>query len=233
MPIFRLEEDEIFFPPPFLADPSGIIAVGGDLQPERLLLAYKMGIFPWYSPEDPPVWWCPDPRCVVFPEKVNISKSMRQVLRSRKFRVTFNRDFLGVMEGCRDVFRPGQHATWITDEFIASYHELHERGYVHSVEVWEEEELVGGLYGMVLGKCFFGESMFARVSNASKTGFIMMMRNLEKHNFAVVDCQIRTPHLVSLGAEMIPRSRFLELLRKNTSNEPNTEVNSFSDDFDF
>jgi leucyl/phenylalanyl-tRNA--protein transferase len=215
MPVFSLDPHDIFFPPAYLADPSGLLAIGGDLSPERLLLAYKMGIFPWFNPEEPILWWSPHPRFVLFPPKIKVSKSMRQVLRKGKFEVTFDQDFMGVIRGCQDIYRPGQGGTWISEEIIESYQVLHEHGFVHSVEVWEHGKLVGGLYGGCLGKCFFGESMFAYVSNASKAGFIMLARNLEEQGFDLIDCQVHTPHLESMGAEMMPRMEFLQLVDQN------------------
>jgi leucyl/phenylalanyl-tRNA--protein transferase len=174
-----------------------------------------MGIFPWFNPDEPPLWWSPDPRFVLIPEQVKISKSMRQILRAAKFEVTFDQDFMGVIRGCQAQYRPGQLGTWISEEFIQSYQELFELGFVHSVEVWREGQLVGGLYGGCMGKCFFGESMFARESNASKVGFITLARNFIAHRFELVDCQVYTPHLESLGAGMIPRLTFLKCIERN------------------
>lgn len=215
MQIFQLNENKDWFPPAYMAHPSGIVAVGGDLSPERILIAYRHGAFPWFDPEDDILWWSPDPRFVLFPADLQVSKSMRQLFRRRAFEVTFDEDFLGVMEGCRMTPRPGQDGTWITDDIIRSYHRLHTEGRAHSVEVWQDGQLVGGLYGLVLGKCFFGESMFSRVSNASKYGFITLVKNLAAHRFELIDCQVHTQHLESLGASMIPRIRFLSVLEKH------------------
>ncbi len=218
MPIFALTEDEIIFPNPELADKSGLLAVGGDLSTERLLLAYQNGIFPWFSKGEPILWWSPNPRFVLFPKNLKISKSMQQVLRSNKFRVTINQDFENVIANCQNIKRSGQNSTWITEDIIASYTALHQLGIAHSVEVWENDILVGGLYGLIMGKCFFGESMFSKVSNASKVGFISFVKKLEAENFELIDCQIHSEHLESLGAAMIKRKYFLELIRKLITN---------------
>lgn len=211
MPIFQLTED-LVFPSPSYATPSGILAVGGDLSVERLKLAYASGIFPWYSDDEPVVWWSPDPRFVLFPEKLKVSKSMRSVIRSGRFRITFDRAFADVITACGKVSRMGQDGTWITDDMKAGYVALHELGFAHSVEAWQDGKLVGGLYGVSLGNMFFGESMFAHVSNASKAAFIHLVRTLEARGFSLIDCQTPTQHLASLGAESIPRDRFLKLL---------------------
>ncbi|MBX2843218.1 MAG: leucyl/phenylalanyl-tRNA--protein transferase [Flammeovirgaceae bacterium] len=216
MPVFELDRNENYFPPAYLADSSGLLAIGGDLSPERLLTAYEMGIFPWFNPNEPILWWSPNPRFVLFPENVKVSKSMRQILRSGKFKVTFDQNFLGVIKGCQEMYRPGQKGTWISQEIINSYYELHKIGFIHSVEVWLDEELVGGLYGGCFGKCFFGESMFAKVSNTSKIGFILLAKNLEAHGFEFIDCQVYTRHLESLGANMIPRLDFLKSVETNS-----------------
>ena len=233
MPIFKLDSDQIYFPPAHLAHSSGILAIGGDLSPERLLLAYKKGIFPWFNPDEPAVWWSPDPRCVILPEKLKVSKSMRQLLRKGKFGVTFDQDFLGVIRACRDVYRPGQEGTWISDEIIDSYYQLHREGFIHSVEVWEEGQLIGGLYGGNLGKAFFGESMFAKASNASKYGLIMLVKNLEEQGHDLIDCQVHTHHLESLGAEMIPRLDFLEAIEQQEQIDRRNWNEVFRTDFDF
>ena len=214
MPVFELDKNDVVFPPAYLADNSGLLAIGGDLSPKRLLSAYKMGIFPWFNPNEPILWWSPNPRFVIIPSEIKISKSMKQVLRSDKFKVTFDQDFIGVIKGCQNVPRPGQQGTWISEEIIESYYDLFKKGFIHSVEVWHNNELVGGLYGGVLGKCFFGESMFANMSNASKAGFITMAKNLEEHDFELIDCQVYTNHLETLGAKMIPRMDFLKKVEK-------------------
>jgi len=215
MPIFELDPKQLYFPPAYLADDSGILAIGGDLSPERLMLAYELGIFPWFNPSEPILWWSPDPRCVIYPERIKVSKSMRQILRKGNFKVTFDQAFLEVIYGCKTIYRPGQQGTWITEDMIEAYLQLHHLGFVHSVEVWQDDQVVGGLYGGNLGKCFFGESMFATVSNASKVAIIMLAKNLAEQGYHFIDCQIHTNHLESLGAEMIPRIRFLEDLKEH------------------
>ncbi|MEM7101562.1 MAG: leucyl/phenylalanyl-tRNA--protein transferase [Bacteroidota bacterium] len=215
MPVFQLTE-ELIFPNPLFGRPDGLLAVGGDLSPARLLLAYSLGIFPWYSDEDPILWWSPDPRMVLLPSNLRVTKSMKQVLRNNHFRITFDTDFRSVITSCQQIDRPGQEfGTWITQEMLEAYCQLHEMGYAHSVEVWKDEQLVGGLYGISLGNCFFGESMFAKMSNASKAGFITLVQALENKGFALIDCQTETNHLNSLGAENIPRIEFLRMLKNN------------------
>lgn len=211
MPVFQLTKD-LIFPNPELSEKDGLLAIGGDLSPERLLLAYQNGIFPWFNQDDPILWWSPDPRFVLFPNDLKISKSMRQILRKNIFEITFNQDFKSVIKNCQNIKRNNQQGTWITDEMFAAYLKLHEKGFAHSVEVWHKKELVGGLYGIILGKCFFGESMFALVSNASKAGFIHLVLTLKKQNFHIVDCQVHTKHLESLGAKLISRKDFLNHL---------------------
>lgn len=234
MPIFKLDSHNIYFPPAYLADSSGILAIGGDLSPERLLLAYRQGIFPWFNPDEPILWWSPDPRCVIYPQKIKVSKSMRQVLRKGKFNVTFDQDFLGVINACKDIYRPDQHGTWISDEIIENYYQLHRQGFVHSVEVWEDGQLVGGLYGGNIGKTFFGESMFAKASNASKYGLIMLAKNLEEQGYELIDCQVHTSHLESLGAEMMPRLEFLDVVTAQTTELDDRNWNDvFRTDFEF
>ncbi|ANQ48415.1 leucyl/phenylalanyl-tRNA--protein transferase [Flammeovirga sp. MY04] len=215
MPIFQLEDDNILFPPARLTDESGILAVGGDLSSERIIEAYASGVFPWFNPEDPLLWWSPDPRCVLFPENIKVSKSMRQLLRRETYTVTFDQDFAGVIDACQKIYRPDQGGTWITDEMKEAYINLHNIGFMHSVEVWDDGELVGGLYGGSMNKAFFGESMFSFKSNASKFGFIMLCKNLEEQNFEIIDCQMHTDHLESMGAEEIPRESFLMYIDRN------------------
>ncbi len=211
MPVYALS-DALLFPPPAQADPEGLLGVGGDLSPERLLLAYRSGIFPWFSEGDPILWWSPDPRFVLFPAKLKVSKSMRQTLRSPHWRVTIDTAFAEVVRACRKAPRPDQDGTWITPSMVDAYVALHAAGHAHSVEVWRDDALVGGLYGVAIGGCFCGESMFARVSNASKVGFTYLVRALEERGYSMVDCQMHTPHLESLGAEEIDREDFLALL---------------------
>ncbi len=192
---------------------DGLLAYGGDLSEERLLLAYRNGIFPWYDENSPILWWSPDPRMVLFPEKMKISKSMQKVLTEDRFRLTKNSCFEKVIDQCAKVEREGQKGTWITEEMKNAYVKLHEKGYVQSYEVWEDDELVGGLYGVDLGHVFCGESMFSLKSNASKFAFIKLTDELREKNYRLIDCQVYTKHLASLGAEEIPRKDFLEILK--------------------
>jgi leucyl/phenylalanyl-tRNA--protein transferase len=208
MPLFRLTEDHLF-PPPHYAEPDGLLAIGGDLCPKRILLAYRLGIFPWYSSDSPILWWSPDPRLVLFPRELKISKSLRRVLKKKTFRVTFDHDFRGVIEGCADVRRKDGEGTWIVPEMIEAYHRLHELGYAHSVESWHEGELAGGLYGVALGRVFYGESMFARRTDASKAAFVHLVELLLQWKFSLIDCQVTTSHLRRFGAREIPRHEFL------------------------
>jgi len=200
----------IEFPDVSEASPEGVLAIGGDLSVDRLLLAYKSGIFPWFDADDPIVWWSPDPRFVLFPEKLKVSKSMRQVLRNSDFEVTVNKDFKTVITECSKMKRNGQAGTWITESMINAYVDLQSQGYAKSVEVWQNHKLVAGLYGVDLGNgVFCGESMFTKVSNGSKVGFITFIQNT---NYKLIDCQVYTNHLESLGAEEVSRNRFLEYL---------------------
>jgi leucyl/phenylalanyl-tRNA--protein transferase len=214
MPIYILGEDPVF-PPAAMASREGILAVGGDLSPERLLNAYASGIFPWFSEGDPIIWWSPTPRMVLFPGKVHISGSMKRVMKKNPplFQWTFDTRFPQVIEGCRTAPRKNQPGTWITKEIKNAYIRLHELGYAHCLEVWQGERLVGGIYGISLGKCFFGESMFSKVPNASKFAFIKLAQLLVKMDFLMLDCQVPSEHLRKLGAREIPRNEFLELLK--------------------
>jgi leucyl/phenylalanyl-tRNA---protein transferase len=199
------QNKHLYFPAQTNADEYGILAIGGDLSPERLIFAYENGIFPWYSEDEPITWFCPDPRFVLFPEEIKIAKSMSSLFNSRRFRVTYDTCFEEVMRSCGAISRKGQAGTWIIEDMISAYSNLHELGFAHSVEVWEGDDLVGGLYGVALGKVFFGESMFAKVSNASKFGFITLVKKLIADGFQLIDCQQETPHLASLGARAITR----------------------------
>jgi leucyl/phenylalanyl-tRNA--protein transferase len=212
MPLFALDK-ELIFPPVHLAEPDGLLAVGGDLSPERLLLAYQSGIFPWYEGEHI-LWWCPDPRFVLTPASLKVSKSMKQLLKRQAFTFTINQAFGQVIDNCKTIDRRGQNGTWITESMKAAYIHLHKMGFAHSAEVWLNNELVGGLYGIRLGKVFFGESMFSKVSNASKYAFISYIQQLEQEGVQLVDCQVYTEHLESLGAFMIPREQFVQLLQE-------------------
>ena len=209
--MYRLT-DALLFPSPEQASDEGIVAVGGDLKPERVMLAYRKGIFPWFESDDFLLWWSPDPRMVLFPDQVKISKSMRAVLRKKQFEVTFNNAFDDVVEACAKVKRFGQNGTWITPGLMEVYSTLHTQGHAHSVEVWEEGVLVGGLYGIDLGTVFCGESMFSKANNASKVALISLAKELKKNKYKLIDCQVPTQHLASMGAESISRSEFLTYL---------------------
>ena len=204
---------ELYFPPVSEASTDGILAVGGDLSPERLVLAYKNGIFPWFDDDEPILWWAPEERMVLFFEDLKISKSMRNILNQKKFRVTFNTAFKEVISNCKKITRKDQPGTWITDDMIEAYCKLHEKGIAKSVEVWQENELVGGLYGVDLGHVFCGESMFSKVSNASKVAFIHLAKHLQQNNYRILDCQVYNDHLASLGCVEIHRDDFMMVLK--------------------
>ena len=211
--ILRATGQDLRFPPVEQASPEGLLAAGGDLRPERLLEAYRHGIFPWYSDNQPILWWSPDPRTVLFPDKLHISRSLKRSLRPGLFSVTLDRCFRDVMRHCagpRPQYPDG--GTWITAEMLTSYTRLHELGYAHSVETWQEGQLVGGLYGVALGGAFFAESMFTRVSDASKVALISLVRQLQTWGFRIMDCQQSSPHVLAFGAENIPRHNFLDHL---------------------
>lgn len=213
MPLFLLD-NKLWFPPAEDATEEGLLAMGGDLSEARLLLAYRSGIFPWFE-NDFPLWWCPDPRFVLFPGELKISKSMHQVLRKNKFELRINTSFEKVIHYCKSVPRNDQHGTWITREIEEAYINLYRKGYAHSVETWENNSLVGGLYGIRLGKIFFGESMFNLTANASKFAFIHYIQQLKKEDVKLIDCQVYTQHLESLGARMIQRKEFLQILKNH------------------
>src|SRR6202012_5786854 len=215
MSLFILN-NELIFPPVNLAEPDGLLAVGGDLRTERLLLAYRQGIFPWYEGQHI-LWWCPDPRFVLFPPELRESKSMKQLLKRDAFEFRVDTNFTGVITNCKTIARRGQESTWITDEVKAAYTRLHLARYAHSAEAWQDGQLVGGLYGIRLGNIFFGESMFSKKSNASKFAFIKYVQYLQTQNIALIDCQVYTEHLESLGARMIERRNFSSILKKNTN----------------
>lgn len=203
---------ELYFPPVDEATPDGVLAVGGDLSIERLQLAYKSGIFPWFEDDEPILWWSPPERMVLFFEDLKVSKSMRNVLNQNKFKVTFNTAFRDVITNCKKVIRKDQPGTWITNEMVEAYCKLHEIGIAKSIEVWQEDELVGGLYGIDLGHVFCGESMFSKVSNASKVAFIHLVKYLEQNNYRILDCQVYNDHLASLGCVEIDREDFMMVL---------------------
>ncbi|PBI93447.1 Leucyl/phenylalanyl-tRNA--protein transferase [Flavobacterium sp. ACN2] len=205
--------DNLYFPPVSEADEEGILAVGGDLSPERLKLAYQKGIFPWFNEGEPILWWAPDPRMVLFLDELVISKSMRNILNRKQFTVTFNTNFKEVISNCQKIQRIGQDGTWISDDIVESYCELNRQGIAKSVEVWQDDVLVGGLYGVDLGHIFCGESMFSKVSNASKVAFISLVNHLEKENYKLLDCQVYNPHLDSLGCREIDREEFMSILK--------------------
>ncbi|MFA9190463.1 leucyl/phenylalanyl-tRNA--protein transferase [Flavobacterium sp. FZUC8N2.13] len=212
--MFYLSED-LFFPSVHLAHSSGIIGIGGDLSPERLQLAYKSGIFPWFEDAEPITWWSPNPRMVLFLDELIVSKSMRNILNRNIFKVTFNQNFREVISNCQNVKRDGQNGTWITNDMIEAYCKLHELGIAKSVEVWQDDILVGGLYGVDLGHVFCGESMFSLVSNASKVAFIALVNQLKKENYKLLDCQVYNSHLESLGCREIEREEFMAILKNS------------------
>jgi leucyl/phenylalanyl-tRNA--protein transferase len=203
----------LLFPPVSLTNSSGILALGGDLSPERLELAYKSGIFPWFEDGEPITWWSPNPRMVLFLDELIVSKSMRNILNRNSFKVTFNQNFRDVISNCQNIKRDGQNGTWITNDMIEAYCKLNELGSAKSVEVWQNDELVGGLYGVDLGNVFCGESMFSTVSNASKVAFIALVNELKAANYKLLDCQVYNPHLESLGCREIERTDFMEILK--------------------
>ena len=211
------DNPDIYFPDVehALQEPDGLLAVGGDLQPQRLLYAYRNGIFPWYGPDQPILWWSPDPRLVLFPDQLHVSHSLAKTLRQHRYNVTFDQAFAEVIRQCAAP-RPGQAGTWITPEMEAAYIELHRQGHAHSVECWQRGHLVGGLYGLAIGRVFFGESMFTRMVDASKVGFVTLVRQLERWGYRLIDCQVQTGHLERLGARMIPRREFTRLLQRET-----------------
>lgn len=216
MPIYQLTK-KIVFPHPSLAEEDGILAIGGDLSPERIILAYQNGIFPWYNEGEPIIWHAPNPRFVLFPEKLKISKSMKQIINSKKYKISINKNFNEVIKQCALIKRKNQDDTWITNEMENAYIHLHELGYAHSVEIWNKEnELVGGLYGINLGTVFFGESMFHKESNTSKLALITLIKHFP---FKIIDCQVYTEHLASLGAEEINLDAFLQIIVKESKME--------------
>lgn len=210
-----LQRDSLSFPPleRALREPNGLLAVGGDLSAERLIQAYRHGCFPWYQAGQPILWWSPNPRTVLLPQELHVSRSLRKTLRQERFQVSLDRDFSAVIQACAGP-RDYADGTWITPEMQAAYRELHRRGIAHSVEVWQNDNLVGGLYGLAIGQLFFGETMFSHVDNASKVGFATLVRRLEQWGFVLIDCQMPTQHLQSLGARSISRSEFADYLKR-------------------
>ena len=220
MAVFQLQK-EIVFPHPSLAEKDGLLAIGGDLSIERLILAYTYGIFPWYNPGDPVLWWSPDPRCVLFPEKFKVSKSLKKIISKNFFKVKFDNKFREVIINCSCVNRKGQKGTWITNDMIEAYYNLYESGFAHSVEVYIEDNLVGGLYGVSIGKVFFGESMFSKVPNASKVALYFLVEKLKTQKYNIIDVQQTTLHLLSLGAEEICREEFQKILKNSITKQGN------------
>jgi leucyl/phenylalanyl-tRNA---protein transferase len=213
MPVFLLS-DNINFPPPHFARKDGLLAIGGDLSQERLLLAYRKGIFPWYSNGEPILWWSPDPRLVLYPKEFYISRSLKKSIRKGLFQITMDQAFFRVIKSCAEIRLNDNQPTWIVPEMINAYCQLHESGFAHSVEAWYQGKLAGGLYGLALGKCFSGESMFTRVTDASKVAFVYLVSFLKSLDFQMIDCQVKTSHLMSFGAREIPRKTFLQQLEK-------------------
>ena len=209
-----LKRDTLTFPPltKAMREPNGLLAAGGDLSADRLVQAYRHGCFPWFSEGQPILWWSPDPRTVLFPEELHVSRSLAKLMRQQRYQVSFDRDFEAVIQACAAPRRDAD-GTWITDDMQIAYTELHARGHAHSVEVWDNGELVGGLYGLAMGQLFFGESMFSRTDNASKFGFATLVKHLQAWGFVLIDCQMATRHLESLGARSIPRQQFADYLR--------------------
>jgi len=214
VPIFRLPRDAAVFPDPCHAEPDGLLAVGGDLSPRRLLAAYREGIFPWFGDESPILWWSPDPRLVLVPGELHVPRSLQRTLRRGVYRVTADTAFPDVIRACSAKERPDQEGTWITLDMIEAYEELHRLGYAHSFEAWEGDALAGGLYGVSLGQAFFGESMFSERPDASKVAFVKAVRWLADRDIRLIDCQVRTEHLLRFGAREIPRDAFLAELRR-------------------
>lgn len=211
MPVFQLDAKEIYFPDPTLAEEDGLLAIGGDLSLHRLLLAYSNGIFPWYNPDEPILWWCPKERFIIKPAEIHISKSMKKFFRQHEVEIMLNRDFQDTMHRCR-LKREFEEGTWITDDMEKAYYELHENGYAVSVEAYVDGDLAGGLYGVCLGRCFFGESMFSDTENGSKIALILLARLLEEERFVMIDCQFHTPHLESMGGKTITWQEYSHLL---------------------
>jgi len=214
MSVFQLPADLPLFPTPDDAEPDGLLAVGGDLSPQRLLAAYRRGIFPWYEDGQPILWWSPDPRLVLFPEEFHVSRRLHRTLRQGVFAVRFDTAFAEVIRNCAEIRTSAGQGTWITQEMQDAYTRLHELGFAHSVETWQDGELVGGVYGIALGRCFFGESMFSRRSNASKVALAVLSERAPELELELMDCQMTTQHLLSLGARELPRHDFLELVRE-------------------
>jgi leucyl/phenylalanyl-tRNA---protein transferase len=214
MPFFRLSE-KLDFPPAHFARSDGLLCVGGDLSSKRLILAYENGIFPWYSENEPLLWWSPDPRLVLFPDNIHISQSLKKKIKKSPFDIKIDNSFEQTIRSCALVRKKKNEDTWILPEMVDSYIKLHKLGYAHSIEAWKDNKLVGGLYGVCIGGSFFGESMFSFVSDASKTALVALARLLKKNSFDLIDCQVTTQHLLDMGAAEIPRSEFLDIIKKS------------------
>ncbi|MFN2357329.1 MAG: leucyl/phenylalanyl-tRNA--protein transferase [Desulfotignum sp.] len=223
MPLFRLSH-QVEFPPAWLARSDGLLCIGGDLSWERLLLAYQNGIFPWFSESDPILWWSPDPRLVLLPSQVTISRSLRKKIKKNLFQITVDQAFEQTIKACAKPRKEPEEGTWLVEEMVDAYIDLHDRGYAHSVETWYQGELVGGLYGISLGCSFFGESMFSRKSDASKIALVALARHLDAHGFDLIDCQVTTDHLCQMGAVEIPRHQFLDMLHRSILRKPDPHV---------
>ncbi|MDF1614427.1 leucyl/phenylalanyl-tRNA--protein transferase [Desulfurivibrio dismutans] len=219
MPVYQLDPDLVLFPPPQLARYDGLLAVGGDLSPQRLLLAYRMGIFPWYAPDEPILWWAPDPRLVLFPEEFHCSRRLARILRQGRFTFSVNRDFAAVIRNCAAIHRPGQEGSWLGEEMIAAYSRLHELGYAHSVECRRDGALVGGIYGLGMGRVFFGESMFSREPNASKAALAHLVVAMQASGGSMIDCQVSSDHMRRLGARLLPGRVFYQRLALDISDD--------------
>lgn len=223
MPLFRLSH-QLEFPPAWLARPDGLLCIGGDLSCERLLLAYQNGIFPWFSENEPILWWSPDPRLVLFPSQIKISRSLGKKIKKNRFYITIDQAFEQIIQACA---RPRKHpdeGTWLVDEMVTAYIDLHKKGYAHSVEAWHQDRLVGGLYGVSLGCSFFGESMFSLEPDASKVALVALARHLDAYGFDIIDCQVTTDHLRQMGAVEISRNRFLDILSRSIRRQPDPGI---------
>jgi leucyl/phenylalanyl-tRNA--protein transferase len=214
--LHTLNQEELSFPPVELAlsEPNGLLAVGGDLSVERLLLAYRQGIFPWYEDGQPILWWHPDPRMVLFPDELHVSSSLNRFIKKQHHTITSDKAFSEVVRACASQRSKNRHGTWITPEMQAAYQHLHETGWAHSVEVWQGEQLIGGLYGIAIGAMFFGESMFSQADNASKLAFVTLVRKLHEQDYKLIDCQVASGHLSSLGAREISRQAFMRVVEE-------------------
>lgn len=230
MPVYRIPEAHLF-PDPRLADPSGLLGVGGDLHPARVLLAYRMGIFPWFNEGDPVLWHSPDPRVVLYPDELTVPRSLGKRIRQGRYRITMNQAFEKVIRACGETWRPGQGGTWITEDMVDAYVALHRANFAHSIEAWSGEDLVGGLYGVSIGQVFAGESMFARAPDASKVAFVHFVRQFQRWGGTVVDCQVQTEHLQRFGSRPISREAYLTHLDQGRDRLVRSGAWSFDDDF--